>query len=89
MFIGHVDIERDYNGADIFAQVRTSGQKLKKIVLESLFTTVLYSKVVDGDYVFETLSNKSTAKSPMGLFADTVPNDLNVVINMLRQYEEE
>ena len=44
VFIGHVDIERDQNGVDVFAQVRTSGQKLKRIVLESLFTTVLYAK---------------------------------------------
>ena len=65
IFIGHVDSDRDVNGNEVFAQVKTSGQKLKKIVLESLFTTVLYCKHDGDDFVFETVSNNSTAKSPM------------------------
>lgn len=89
VFIGHVDIERDYSGNELFAQVRTSGQKLKKIVLESLFTTVLYAKAVDGDFFFETVSNKSTAKSPMDALPTLVENDIAAIINLLKAYEEE
>lgn len=89
VFIGHVDVDRDYNGSEVFAQVKTAGQKLKKIVLESLFTTVLYCKSDGANFIFETVSNNSTAKSPMGALPATVENDLNAVINLLISYEEE
>lgn len=88
VFIGHVDIERDDLGNEIFSCVKTSGKKLKKIVLESLFTTVLYSKAVDGAYFFETQPNKSTAKSPLEALEPDVPNDIKDVIDALNQYEE-
>lgn len=89
VFIGHVDIERDGNGNELFSCVRTSGQKLKRIVLESLFTTVLYSKTDGVNFFFETVSNKSTAKSPLGALPPEVENDLDAVINLLIAYEEE
>lgn len=89
VFIGHVDIERDQYGSEVFSQVKTSGQKLKKIVLESLFTTVLYCKNDGANFVFETVSNNSTAKSPIGALPAVVENDINAIINLLKAYEEE
>ena len=89
IFIGHVDSDRDVNGNEVFAQVKTSGQKLKKIVLESLFTTVLYCKHDGDDFVFETVSNNSTAKSPMDALPAVIENDIAAVINLLKAYEEE
>ncbi len=88
VFIGHVDIERDQNGAEIFSQVRTSGQKLKRIVLESLFTTVLYAKTDGAQYWFETTPQKSTAKAPIGALPEKVENDIAEVIARLIEFEE-
>ena len=88
VWIGHVDIERDNNGAEVFSQVRTSGQKLKRIVLESLFTTVLYAKNDGNQFYFETVANKSTAKAPIGALAPMVDNDIQEIIEQLKAYEE-
>lgn len=88
VFIAHTQTERDDNG-NVWVRIKTSGRKLDKIVLESKLTTVLHAKVVDGQYVFETHSNNSTAKSPFGCFEeDTVPNDMNMVINKIKEYME-
>ena len=89
IFIGHVQIERDDNGYE-FAKIKTSGRKLEKFVLESKFNTVLYAKNEGGEYFFETQTNNSTAKSPMGCFDSMrIPNDMKAVIDALRKYEEE
>ncbi len=88
VFIGHVDIERDQNGNEVFSQVRTSGQKLKRIVLESLFTTVLYAKNDANQFFFETQPVRSTAKSPVDALPPTMPNDIAQVIKLLQDYEE-
>lgn len=87
VFMAHTQTERDENGYN-FTKLKTSGKKLDKICLESKFTTVLVAKCINGNYVFETHSNNSTAKSPMGLFeADTIPNDITAVISALEEYE--
>ena len=87
IFIGHVDIERDSNGTEIFSQVRTSGQKLKRIVLESLFTTVLYAKSDGEQFFFETQPHRSTAKSPIDALPPVIDNDICKVIELLKEYE--
>ena len=87
IFIAHTQTERDESGFE-FTHIKTNGKKLEKIVLESKLTTVLLAKCINGEYVFETHSNNSTAKSPMGLFeADTIPNDITAVIKALEEYE--
>lgn len=87
IFAAHTQTERDDSGY-LFTRIKTSGKKLDKICLESKFTTVLLSKCIDGQYVFETHSKNSTAKSPKGLFAeDTIPNDISSVIKALEEYE--
>jgi hypothetical protein len=48
-----------------------------KLVIEGLFTLVLQAERANGAYVFRTNSDGATiAKSPMGMFAETIPNDL-------------
>ena len=87
IFIAHTQTERDESGFE-FTHIKTNGKKLEKIVLESKLTTVLLAKCHNGEYDFETHSNNSTAKSPMGLFeTDTIPNDITEVIKALEEYE--
>lgn len=87
IFLAHTQTERDDNGY-LFTRIKTSGKKLDKICLESKFTTVLIAKCLNGEYIFETHSNNSTAKSPMGLFeTDTISNDITTVIQALEAFE--
>jgi hypothetical protein len=85
--VAHSQTDRDDNGY-MFTRMKTSGRKLDKIVPESKFNMVLLAKASDGQYVFETKANHSTAKTPMGLFAEReVPNDMAAVIRALDEYE--
>lgn len=86
IFICHTQTERTDDGFS-FTRIKTSGKKLDKISLESKFTTVLISKAVDGNYIFETKANKSTAKTPKGAFdKEFIPNDITLVIDALKDY---
>lgn len=86
VFTAHTQTESDDSGYH-FTRIQTSGKKLKKIVLESKFTTVLLSKCVDGRYLFETQANNSTAKSPMGAFDEfEIDNDIVEVIKALEEF---
>ena len=87
VFIAHSITEHD-EGGYLWTHVKTGGRKLDKICLESKFTTVLWAKALDGNYVFETQADHSTAKSPMGCFEKTIPNDMVNVIKELKAYEE-
>ena len=87
IFVCHSQTVRDDTGY-MFTSIKTNGQKLSKIGLETKFPIVLYAKCVDGQYLFETQANFSTAKTPMGLFEEkTIPNDIAAVINALEEYE--
>lgn len=86
IFTAHTQTERDDSGY-AFTRIKTSGKKLDKIVLESKFTTVLMTKVVDGNYLFETHANNSTAKSPLGAFEkDEIPNNIIDVLKALEEF---
>ena len=86
IFIAHTQTDHDDNGF-MFTRIKTSGRKLDKITLESKFSTVLLSKVLDGKYVFETQSDNSTAKSPMGAFEEKdIPNDIAAVLEALKDF---
>lgn len=86
IFLAHTQTESDESG-NSFTHIKTSGKKLDKIVLESKMTTVLLAKCRDGQYVFETQSNKSTAKSPMGLLEDKeIPNDITIVLKAFDEF---
>ena len=85
--LAHSQTERDESGFR-FTRIKTSGKKLDKIALESKMRTVLHAKRVDGEYVFETRSDSSTAKDGMGgELPDTVPNDVAAVLQALHEFD--
>lgn len=85
VFLFHSQTDRDENG-NVWTRIKTSGRKLDKITIESKFTTVLLCKA-DGDrHVFETRSNYSTAKSPMGALPAEMENDIVPVLEALKEY---
>ena len=70
-------------------KAKTIGKLLdEKITVEGLFTIVLKTDVVDGEYTFTTRnSGRDTVKSPMGLFDDErIPNDLRAVDEAISEY---
>lgn len=71
------------------SKCKTIGKMLdEKITIEGLFTTVLHSRVVDGQYLFQTqYDGEFLAKSPMGMFDEfLIPNDLETVKNAVENY---
>lgn len=87
IFVCHSQTVRDDSGY-MFTSIKTNGQKLSKIGLETKFPIVLYAKCVDGNYLFETQANFSTAKTPMGMFAEkTISNDISEVLKAIEEYE--
>ena len=77
-------------------KMKTIGKMLdEKISIEGLFTVVLLCYPVMENkkmkYVFVTESNgTTTAKSPMDMFKEiTVENDLQMVLDKIKKYEEE
>lgn len=86
IFIAHSQTDMTDSGYQ-FTHIKTSGKKLDKIVLESKFSTVLLAKCVDGKYLFETQSDRSTAKSPLGLFSEReIENDINIVLKAIEEF---
>lgn len=87
IFVMHSETLRDDYGY-IFTHIRTNGRKLEKLVLESLFSTVLLAKrTEDGRNIFETQAKNSTAKSPMGAFeCFEMENDMQKVLDALTEY---
>lgn len=82
IFIGHTQTEEDG-----FTRLLTNGRKLNKIGLEKYFNTVLLSKARDGEYIFETRANNSTARTPMGAFDELeIPNDITKVLEVIKEY---
>lgn len=87
IFVMHSETLRDDYGY-VFTHIRTNGRKLEKLVLESLFSTVLLAKrTEDGRNIFETQAKNSTAKSPMGAFeCFEMENDMQKVLDALAEY---
>lgn len=67
---------------------KTIGKMLdEKVCIEGMFTVALRTMVKDGRYVFVTQSNGQTiAKSPRGMFAPVIDNDLAAVDKTIRDY---
>lgn len=87
IFLAHTETVYDENSGYAFTRVKTNGKKLGKIVIESKFTTVLLAKCADGQYLFETRAINSTCKTPLGAFdTDTIPNDIQLVLDALKDY---
>lgn len=86
IFVAHTQTDHDDNGY-MFTRIKTSGKKLDKITLESKFPVVLHAKVIDGRHVFGTKADNSTAKTPMGAFAEIyIDNDIAEVLKVLAEY---
>ena len=87
IFVCHSQTVRDDSGY-MFTSIKTNGQKLSKIGLETKFPIVLFAKCIDGQYLFETQANFSTAKTPLGMFEEkTIPNDMVEVLKAIEEYE--
>lgn len=70
-------------------RAKTIGRMLDdKITVEGLFTIVLRTAVINGQYLFSTQnSGYDTVKSPLGLFdSEHIDNDLNAVDAAICQY---
>ena len=67
-------------------------KKLEKIKLESKLPIVLFGSVEkglqgDNNYFFETQANRSTGKTPLGMFNDfKIANSLKLVDDTIRNY---
>lgn len=87
IIVMHSETVRDDMGYS-FTRIKTNGRKLEKVILESLFGTVLLAKRTDdGKYVFETQAKNSTAKSPMGAFESfEIDNDILAVLEALNEF---
>ena len=87
IIVMHSETIRDDFGY-VFTRIKTNGRKLEKVVLESLFGTVLLAKRKDdGRYIFETQAQNSTAKTPLGAFDETeIDNDITYVLKKLAEY---
>ena len=87
IIVMHSETIRDDLGYSI-TRIKTNGRKLEKLVLESLFSTVLLCKAKDdGSHVFETRAINSTAKTPLDAFdTDEIPNDMQAVLDVLNEF---
>jgi hypothetical protein len=86
IFICHSQTQKEDDGYT-FTRIKTSGKKLDKLCIETKLTTVLYACVEDGQYVFRTHADHSTAKTPFGAFPeDAIPNDIAAVLEVLKEY---
>lgn len=84
--ICHSQTQKEDDGYT-FTRIKTSGKKLDKLNVESKLTTVLYATSKDGQYIFKTHSDNSTAKTPLGAFDDDeIENDIVKVLNVLKDY---
>jgi len=73
------------------AKAKTIGKILdEKVDICGMFTTVLFAYKDSEGCWFETNNNGLTpSKSPMGMFEGKIDNDLQIVINALKKFNEE
>ncbi len=78
-------IDRDDNG---YIKAKTQGKMLdNQLTVEGLFSIVLLCEAEGKNHYFITQSDgKTPAKSPMGMFADKIDNDLKAVDTAIREY---
>ena len=86
ILVCHSQTQKEDDGYT-FTRIKTSGKKLDKLCVESKLTTVLHAEAKDGQYIFRTHANNSTAKTPLGAFeGDEIPNDMAMVLKALEDY---
>lgn len=85
---GHIETYK--SGNETNQRLKVLGNLSTKMQLEGRAETVLYCSVnpdVESNdrYVFETQNNGfNTARTPMGMFAPVIPNDINLVLDTLQ-----
>ena len=90
-FLGHTTLYTDVDGNESKCLI-TNGKKLEKIKIESKLPVVLFASVERGSlgenkFFFETQQNRSTGKTPLGMFKDfLIPNSLKLVDDTIRKY---
>ena len=86
IYTAHSETDYEEDG-NLITRMKTSGKKFKRMIPESKFNVVLLAKSINGRYIFETHSNKSTAKTPLGAFEeDEIENDIVPVLKVLEEY---
>lgn len=88
IFTAHVEVADSYSPGDV-DHLLTPGKQLKeKFRIEGSFLYVFYAKIdSDGNHYLETIPNNSTARAPEGCFPPQIPNDFQLVIDTINQYE--
>lgn len=72
-----------------YSKPKTIGKLLDdKVCVEGMFTIVLHSLKLDGEYVFATNTDGlDVTKSPIGMFDEEyIDNDIQLVVNRIREY---
>lgn len=88
---GHTVLTTQQDGNELRHLV-TNGKKLEKIHLETKVPIVLHTEVElgqggDNTFKFETQKNRSSGKSPIGMFDSfLIPNSLKLVDDTIRKY---
>ena len=86
--IGNVTLADPFQNNAI-DKLKVPGSFLKdSYEIESDFNYVLYAKVVDGQHIFETYSNRSSVKSKPGVLPPEMDNDVAEVIRLIDEYTE-
>lgn len=82
-FLHHTQLTNDGK-----TKAKTIGQMIdNQLTLEGLFSIVLLCEAGADGHQFRTQSDGyTTAKSPEGMFPDTIPNDLALVDKTIREY---
>lgn len=69
-------------------KLKTAGKLVEeKIDIPSQFTISLLAEIENGEYIFKTNKTSSGfAKSPMDMFEEKIPNDMQIVVDTIRKY---
>lgn len=82
----HTQTEMTDNGYE-FTRIKTNGRKTEKNNIDSKFNWLFRSVKQDGQYLFETTANNSTARTPLDAFStDTIPNDITEIIKVMKEF---
>ena len=88
---GHTELVTDVDGREI-KSLSVIGKKSKRTPPEAFFPIVLVTYTEDSgegdvEYFFETKKNRSSAKTPVGMFSNfRIPNSLKLVDNTIRKF---
>lgn len=92
-FLSHSDKDQDAEGSS-FNRAKTIGKMINSTVTyEGMFNIVLFTYKEDTktgiEYGFITNGDpRSTAKSPKGMLPVKIPNDLSIVVEAIKKYEQ-